>query len=124
MTSARAPADAGGWYDGSAAHFKSSGAMMTGCAVAGTFDSNSTWFNNVFRYTDGPALSFGRCGHDTVENNVMEHIDYSAVGDGFTVYAGKTQGGFTYRRNTVDTAGASAGLRVGAINTLVELNYQ
>ena len=66
--------EASAWWDGGS-QFKITGAMVTGIVTKNTYDSNSTWFNNVFEYTDGPALKFERTGYDTVQNNRFYQID-------------------------------------------------
>ena len=76
------------------------------------------WKNNKFQYTDNAALSFSNSGLDTVYNNYFNHIDYSGVGYSFTILTNTKTGPITFSRNTIDTAGASAGLNTpGSIET-------
>ena len=72
--------------------------------------TNSRFVNNTIRHTDSPAMVFTRGDENLVENNVLEHIDYAAVGNAFTVDAAKS-GRVTYTRNSVRYAGASEGFR-------------
>ena len=108
----------GSWYNGNKNHLKFTGAAPTAVGSKTSYRTNSTWKNNKFRYTDNAALSFSNSGLDTVYNNHFKHIDYSGVGYSFTILTNTKTGPITFSRNTIDTAGASAGLNTpGSIET-------
>ena len=108
----------GAWYNGNKNHLKFTGAAPTAVGSKTSYRTNSTWKNNKFRYTDNAALSFSNSGLDTVYNNHFNHIDYSGVGYSFTILTNTKTGPITFSRNTIDTAGASAGLNTpGSIET-------
>eukprot|EP00945_MAST-04E_sp_MAST-4E-sp1_P005707 g5707.t1 len=99
----------GTWYDGGN-KLKFTGAASTTVASNDLYRTNSTWKNNKFKFTDNAALLFSNNGLDTVYNNYFNHIDYSGVGYSFTIITNVKTGPITFSRNTIDTAGASAGL--------------
>jgi hypothetical protein len=108
----------GSWYNGNKNQLKFTGAAPTAVGSKIGYRTNSTWRNNKFQYTDNAALSFSNSGLDTVYNNYFNHIDYSGVGYSFTILTNTKTGPITFSRNTIDTAGASAGLNTpGSIET-------
>ena len=100
------------WYREGSTLFQFPGGapMFSICQQQFDCATNSRFVNNTIRHTDSPAMVFTRGDENLVENNVLEHIDYAAVGNAFTVDAAKS-GRVTYTRNSVRYAGASEGFR-------------
>lgn len=100
-------------------HFTSSKKFLTGLGKAGT---HNQVINCQFLYTNGPALEISGT-HDRVENCYFYAIDWTCLGNGGegSLNFGNSSE-MIFRRNTLDLAGNSEGVRTGR-RSLVEYNH-
>ncbi len=84
--------------------------------------------NNEFRFCDGKSLVANRADDARIENCLFHMIDFACIAGGSNSYTVQMEGGrnLVYRRNEIDTAGASEGMRISgpaAAPVLTEYNF-
>lgn len=88
----------------------------------GSDETKNRLFNCSFKYCNGPGLSMAGV-NDVVENCYFYAIDWTCLGDGGegSLNLGDSIG-MVFRRNTLDLAGNSEGIRIGR-RSRVEYNH-
>jgi len=84
--------------------------------------------NNTFRFCDGKSLVANHATNPLLENCLFYMIDFACLAGGSNSYTVQMEGGLNpiYRRNEINTAGASEGMRISAppdAPALTEYNY-
>lgn len=84
--------------------------------------------NNTFQYCDGKSLMANNIKNPVVENCLFHMVDFACLAGGSNSYTLQVEGGWNpvYRRNEINVAGASEGLRVSGrpeAPALLEYNY-
>ena len=116
-------------------HFMYSVASMRtlGSAADGKFNQfeachHLKLVNNTFQFCDGKSLMANHADNALIENCLFYMIDFACLAGGSNSYTVQMEGGRNpvYRRNEINTAGASEGLRISGppdAPALTEYNY-
>jgi len=89
---------------------------------------NLKLINSTFRFCDGKALVANHANHARIENCLFHMVDFACLAGGSNSYTVQMEGGrnVVYRRNEINIAGASEGMRISgppSAPVLTELNY-
>jgi hypothetical protein len=109
-------------FQGSGVELKAGTAAPVYFGSKWKYNCNITLARNEFSYTDGVAVYFRACGHDTIEDNYFHNIGYSAAGEYGAINFMSTHNEHI-SRNSFDTTGGSESVLLNGEGSLVEYNF-
>ena len=95
--------------------------VWIGRQPSASYYTEATVVDNEVRYSDGPGIACANCGHDTIENNLVEHAGYP-FGRGIQL-EGLDTTFVTVRRNTLDYSGSGAIAWLWGPSNLAEVRH-